>query len=64
MVQKLLNGDKTSELLLALINDFDNMVWTYDLFNALLVNKVIDWFRRCLLSTALDDWDAIQAALP
>ena len=36
------DGDKTTELLLALIKDFNNMVETYDLLNTLTVTKVID----------------------
>ena len=55
------NDDEESvELLLALIKDFDNMVDTYDLFNTLTVTKVINWFRRCLSGTALEDWDLIR----
>ena len=33
---------ESAELLLALIQDFDNMVTTYDLFNVLNVTRVID----------------------
>ena len=58
------DGEQSAELLLALIQNFDNMVTTYDLFNTLSVTKVIDRFRRCLSGTALQDWDLIRQAAP
>ena len=56
--------DQSAELLLALIQDFDNTVPTYDLFNVLNVTRVIDRFRRCLGGTALQDWDLIRQTTP
>ena len=56
--------DESAELLLALIQDFDNTVTTYNLFNVLNVTKVIDRFRRCFGGTALQDWDLIRQITP
>ena len=58
------DDDKTADLLLGLTQDFDNIVVTYNLFIMLNATRVIDWFRQCLSSTALKDWDQIKKALP
>ena len=55
---------ESAELLLALIQDFDNIVNTYDLLRTLDATRVIDRFRRCLSGTALQDWELIRQADP
>ena len=54
------DGDESTELLLTLIKDFDNMIATYTLFTKLTVTRVINRLRQCLSGTAFEDRDLIR----